>query len=89
MALMVIRTDGKPLGVLGSAARVIGQLAYLLIIAVGLVIAYLFRERTLVAAIAIGVALFVTVLGILWAVFDGKRRAAHDRIAGTIVVRIQ
>lgn len=89
MQLMVIRSDGRPLGVLGAAARVIGLLGYLLVFALGGVAAYAFRDDSAYAAGSIGIALFITVLGVLWAAFDPRRRTLHDRIAGTIVVRLR
>ncbi len=89
MQLMVIRSDGRPLGVLGSMARVMGLLTYAFILVAGAVAAYVFKDSTGKAAGAIGVATFLIVIGLLWAVFDSRRRALHDRIAGTIVVRIQ
>ncbi len=88
MQLMVIRSDGRPLGVLGSAARVIGQLVYVLIIAAGILGAYAFRESTAIAAAAVAAAFILASLGFLWAAFDRHRRTLHDRIAGTIVVRL-
>lgn len=89
MQLMVIRADGRPLGVLGAAARVVGLLAYVLLFAVGAIAAYAFRDDSAYAAGAVGIALFIIVLGILWAAFDARRRTLHDRIAGTIVVRLR
>jgi uncharacterized RDD family membrane protein YckC len=88
MQIMVIRSDGKPLGVLGSIARIIGLLLYGLFVAVGGLGAYAFRDSTPKAAAAIGVALLLVLAGIFWAIFDRHRRALHDRIAGTIVVHI-
>ncbi len=88
MQLMVIRSDGRPLGVLGSAARVIGQLIYLLIIAAGIIAAYTFRESTILAGGAVALAFIVASSGFLMAAFDRHRRTLHDRIAGTIVVRL-
>jgi uncharacterized RDD family membrane protein YckC len=89
MQLMVIRSNGHPLGVLGAAARVIGLLCYLLLFAFGAIAAFVFRDTTLYAAIAIGAGLFAIVLGILIAAFDARRRMLHDRLAGTIVVRLR
>jgi uncharacterized RDD family membrane protein YckC len=89
MALMVIRSDGRPLGVLGAMARVIGQLAYVLILAAGALAAFAVRDRMLLAAIAVGVACLLAALGFLVAAFDSHRRTLHDRLAGTIVVRIE
>ena len=89
MQLMVIRSDGRPLGVLGSMARVMGLLVYAFLLAAGAIGAYVFKDATAQAAGAIGIATFLAVAGLLWAVFDSRRRALHDRIAGTIVVRIQ
>jgi uncharacterized RDD family membrane protein YckC len=89
MQLMVIRSDGRPLGVFGSMARVIGQLTYLLIGAVGVVAALLVRDSAAQAGGAIGGAVILIVAGLVLAAFDSRRRALHDRIAGTIVVRIR
>jgi uncharacterized RDD family membrane protein YckC len=89
MQVMIIRSDGRPLGVLGSMARVIGLLSYPLIIAAGVIVAFIFRDSATKAGAAIGVAFFLAVLGFLLAAFDSHRRTLHDRIAGTIVVRIE
>jgi uncharacterized RDD family membrane protein YckC len=88
MQLMVIRSDGRPLGVLGSMARVIGLLIYVLILAGGIILAFAFRDSTMVAAAAIAVACLLAAAGFLSAAFDSHRRTLHDRIAGTIVVRL-
>lgn len=88
MQLMVIRSDGHPLGVLGAMARVIGLLVYALIASAGLIVAYAFRENSAIAAGAIGGALLLAAFGFIWAAFDRHRRTLHDRIAGTIVVRL-
>jgi uncharacterized RDD family membrane protein YckC len=89
MQLMVIRSDGRPLGILGSLARVVGLLSYLVIVLAGIIAAVFFQDSTIIAGIAIGIAIFLVLLGILWAAFDGRRRTLHDRLAGTIVVRIR
>ena len=88
MQVMIIRSDGKPLGVLGAMARVIGLLIYVLIAAGGLILAYAFRDNPAIAAAAIGGALVTAAFGFIWAAFDRHRRTLHDRIAGTIVVRL-
>lgn len=89
MALMVIRSDGRPLGVLGAVARVVGQLIYVLIVAGGALLGYSLRDDTTMAAIAVGSACLLAASGFLIAAFDPHRRTLHDRLAGTIVVRIQ
>ncbi|WP_322818093.1 RDD family protein [Tepidiforma sp.] len=88
MQLMVVRSDGRPLGVLGAMARVIGQLFYVLLAGIGVVAAYALRESALLAGLALGVAFVLAAAGILWAAFDRHRRTLHDRLAGTIVVRL-
>ena len=88
MQVMVLRSDGRRLGALGATARVIGLLAYLLVLALGGLAAFALRDSTGAAAGAVGVAFLVAALGFIWAAFDRHRRALHDRIAGTIVVRI-
>lgn len=88
MQLMVIRSDGRPLGVLGSMARVIGLLIYLLIVALGVIAGFAFRDSTPLAAAAVGGAFLLAAFGFIWAAFDPRRRTLHDRIAGTIVVRL-
>jgi uncharacterized RDD family membrane protein YckC len=88
MQLMVVRSDGRPLGVLGAMARVIGQLFYVLLAGIGIVAAYALRESTVLAGAALGVAFVLAAGGILWAAFDRHRRTLHDRLAGTIVVRL-
>lgn len=89
MQLMVIRSSGHPLGVIGAAARVIGLLAYVLFFAFGVIGAFALRESTLSAAAAIGAGLLLVVIGIMVAAFDSRRRMLHDRLAGTVVVRLQ
>lgn len=89
MALMVIRSDGRPLGVIGAMARVIGQLIYVLLVAVGALVAFSFRDSTWQAGVAVGASCLLAAAGFLMAVFDPRRRTLHDRIAGTIVVRIE
>jgi uncharacterized RDD family membrane protein YckC len=88
MQLMVIRSDGRPLGVLGSMARVIGLLTYVLFLVVGAGTAFLFRDNRPLALGAIGGAALVVLLAFLMAAFDPRRRTLHDRMAGTIVVRL-
>ncbi|GIW16618.1 MAG: hypothetical protein KatS3mg063_2471 [Tepidiforma sp.] len=88
MQLMVVRSDGRPLGVLGAMARVIGLLAYVLLAGIGIVGAYALRESTVAAGAVLAAALVLAALGILWAAFDRHRRTLHDRLAGTIVVRL-
>ncbi len=88
MQVMVLRSDGKPLGVLGSVARVVGLLIYVVLTGAGALAAYALRESSLQAGAAIGAALLLATLGILWAAFDKHRRCLHDRLAGTIVVRV-
>ncbi len=88
MQLMVIRSDGHALGVLGAMARVVGLLIYVLIASGGAIVGYAFRDNSAVAAGAVGGALVVAAFGFIWAAFDRHRRTLHDRIAGTIVVRL-
>jgi len=88
MQVMVIRSDGRPLGVLGSMARVIGLGIYVLFVGGGLLAAYSLRDSAGRAAVAVGVAFLLAALGFLLAAFDSHRRTLHDRIAGTIVVQI-
>ena len=83
MQLTVVRSDGRPLGVFGAIARVIGMLVYLLIVGIGLLVGYAYRTDP---AIAIAAAFGVVLIGVLWAAFDPHRRTLHDRIAGTIVI---
>lgn len=89
MQLMMVRSDGRPLGVFGAIARVIGVLTYGLLFGLGAIGAFILRESTLPAAIAMGAAMALIVLGVLIAAFDSRRRMLHDRIAGTIVVKLQ
>lgn len=88
MQLMVIRSDGRRLGVLGSVARVIAFLLYVLIAAIATIVAFAFRSSIIIAAVAIGVGLVLIILGFIVAAFDARRRTIHDRVAGTVVVRI-
>lgn len=86
--IMILRSDGRPLGVLGSLGRVIGLLVYPVFLGAGALSAYVLRDSTLLASTAMGIAVFLVIMGILWAAFDRHRRTLHDRIAGTIVVRV-
>ncbi len=70
-------------------ARVVGVLSYVLLFGLGAIGAFILRERTLPAALAMGGAMALIVLGILISAFDSRRRMLHDRIAGTIVVKLQ
>lgn len=88
MQLMVIRSDGHALGVLGAMARVVGLLIYVLIASVGAIVGYAFRDNSTIAAAAVGGSLVIAAFGFIWAAFDRHRRTLHDRIAGTIVVRL-
>ena len=88
MSIMVIRNDGRPLGVIGAVGRVIGLLIYPLFLSAGALGAYAFRDDIVMAAIPMGVAVLLVIAGLLWAAFDRHRRCLHDRIAGTIVVRV-
>lgn len=89
MQLMVIRSDGRPLGVLGSMARVIGLLIYVVFLGAGIIAAYTFKSSPVIAGVSIGIACLFVAIGLLWAALDSRRRTLHDRIAGTIVVRIE
>jgi uncharacterized RDD family membrane protein YckC len=89
MQLMIIRSDGRPLGVLGSVARVIGFLFYLLLLIAAGIVALVFNDSPAIGLGAVGLALVLVFAGILWAVFDNQRRTLHDRLAGTIVVRLR
>jgi len=89
MQIMIIRSDGRPLGVLGSVARVVGFLFYLLLLLAGGIVALVFNDSLAIALGAVGIALALIFAGILWAVFDSQRRTLHDRLAGTIVVRLR
>lgn len=88
MQVVVLRADGQPLGLLGALARTIAVLVYVLFLAAGVLAAYLTRESFAAAAASVGAGLALCVVGLLWSAFDGHRRALHDRIAGTIVVRL-
>jgi uncharacterized RDD family membrane protein YckC len=70
-------------------ARVIGLLAYVLVIALGALAAFALRDSTVGAAASVGITFLLASLGFIWAAFDRHRRALHDRIAGTVVVRIE
>ena len=89
MQVMVIRADGRRLGVLGSASRIIGLLAYALFVAGGALAAFALRDSTPLAAAAVAGAFLLVAGGLFWAAFDRRRRALHDRIAGTVVIRLQ
>ena len=73
---------------MSAPARVIGLLIYVLIIALGVILAFAFRNSTPLAAAAVSVAFLLVACGFIWAAFDSRRRTLHDRIAGTIVVRL-
>jgi uncharacterized RDD family membrane protein YckC len=89
MQVMVIRSDGERLGPLGALARVIGLLVYALFIGAGGLGAYALRDSTPAAAAALAAGLLVALAGLLWSAFDRHRRALHDFLAGTIVVRVE
>jgi uncharacterized RDD family membrane protein YckC len=89
MQTVVLRSDGERLGVLGAVARVIGLLTYVLFIGLGGLGAYALRDSTALAAAVLGGGIFLALAGILWAAFDSQRRALHDRLAGTIVVKVE
>ena len=89
MQVRVVKSNGRRLGILGSLARVLGLLAYVVVIAIGCFIAFAYKDSTLIAAAAIGIALILAVAGLVWAAFDRHRRTLHDRLAGTIVVRVE
>lgn len=88
MQIAVVRSDGYPLGLLGAIARTVAVGVYVLFVAAGVLAAYLVRESFAAVAASIGAGLALCVIGLLWSAFDGHRRALHDRIAGTIVVRL-
>lgn len=88
MQIMVIRSDGRLLGVLGAVGRIIGVLIYPLFLGAGAIGGYALRETLWQAMVAVGAAAFLIALGLLSAVFDSHRRTLHDRIAGTIVVKV-
>lgn len=88
MQLMVIRTDGRPLGAVGAIGRVTGLLVYAFFLAAGGVAAFVLRDTPGAVAGAVGVAALLVVSGLLIAAFDPRRRALHDWMAGTIVVRL-
>ena len=88
MQIMVIRSDGKSLGSVGAMARVIGLLVYALLLTAGILVAAAVRSSTAQAAAAVGTACLLAACGFLMAAFDERRRTLHDRIAGTIVVRL-
>ena len=89
MQIMVIRSDGRRLGVLGSASRIIGLLVYVLFIAAGALAAFALRDSAAGAVAAVVGAFVLVGAGLFWAAFDRRRRTLHDRIAGTVVIRIQ
>jgi uncharacterized RDD family membrane protein YckC len=89
MQVMVIRSDGQPLGVWGAVARVIGLLAYVVFVGAGIVAGFALKDSAGLAAGAIALGIALCVAGVFWAAFDGRRRTLHDRLAGTIVVRVE
>jgi uncharacterized RDD family membrane protein YckC len=88
MQIMVIRSDGRPLGVLGACARVIAMLLNVLVLVAGVAVGYTLRATTAAAAAAIAAAFMVTTLSYIVAAFDSRRRTLQDRLAGTIVARL-
>ena len=89
MQLMVIRSDGQPLGIIGAVGRVIGLCFYVLVLAGGVTAAYFVRNSANIAAGVVTATFVVITLGFLIAAFDRRRRTLQDRIAGTIVVRVE
>jgi uncharacterized RDD family membrane protein YckC len=45
-------------------------------------------ETAIVRALSCFLSLAVAGLGFIWIAFDGNRQAWHDKIAGTVVVRV-
>ncbi len=88
MQVMIIRSDGRRLGVVGSAARILGLLVYVLFVGVGAVVGFAMRDSAPLAAAAVGVAFLLVAASVFSAAFDARRRALHDRIAGTVVIRL-
>ncbi len=88
MQIMIIRSDGRRLGVVGSAARILGLLVYVLFVGIGAVVAFALRDSAPLAAVAVGVAFLLVAASVISAAFDTRRRALHDRIAGTVVIRL-
>jgi uncharacterized RDD family membrane protein YckC len=88
MQITVTRESGDPLGLAGSLARVVALSVYPLVLAAGVFLAYTQRHEPLLVAAIIAASLLLVLAGLLSAVFDAQRRAVHDRIAGTIVVRV-
>jgi len=88
MQIMAIRSDGRPLGAGGAMARVVGLLVYPLVLAIGGGVGYAVDGTGPITAIAVGVAGMVATAAIVWAAFDSRRRMLHDRLAGTIIVRL-
>lgn len=87
LGLMVLRSDTRRLGVLGALARVVVLLVYPLMLTLGGLAAYLAKDSTTLAGGIIAITLLAILAGFFWAAFDPHRRALHDRIAATIVVR--
>jgi uncharacterized RDD family membrane protein YckC len=88
MQVMIIRSDGRRLGAIGAAARIVGLLVYVVFIGVGGVAAFALRDSAALAAAAVGLAFLLVGISIFSAAFDARRRALHDRIAGTVVIRL-
>ena len=71
-----------------GTSREVALLIYVLIAALGIIVAFAFRSSTVAAAAAVSVTFLLVAFGFIWAAFDSRRRTLHDRIAGTIVVRL-
>ncbi len=89
LQIMVVRSDGRPLGSPGAMARVTGLLTYPLVLAVAGFVGYVLGgSGGLVLIICMAVAVSLVTAAIVWAAFDSHRRMLHDRFAGTIIVRL-
>ncbi len=88
MQVMAIRSDGRPLGAGGAMARVLGLISYPLLLGVAGVIGYAIDRGGTATAAAVGAAAAIVIAAIFWSLFDSRRRMLHDRLAGTIIVRV-
>lgn len=88
MQVMAIRSDGRPLGIGGAMARVVGLLSYPLVLGIAGIIGYAIDRGGMATAAAVGGAAVLVIAAIFWSLFDSRRRMLHDRLAGTIIIRV-
>ena len=91
MDLQIVRGGGRPIGFGRATLRLIVYAIESLPVFVSPILlagAWLLRERSLGRELLLAavVSLLIPVLSLVLLLIDGRRRALHDRAAGTLVV---